>query len=64
MIFKTLSLGGYAIVAKNFVILAKFLLFEKIYIAKMQRYLWHADYADKADSRGFFIIYFLIRDNS
>ena len=31
MIFKTLSLGGYAIVAKNFVILAKFLPFEKIY---------------------------------
>ena len=60
----------YAISAKNFVILAKFLLFEKIYIARlrragaMQRYLWHADYADKTDSRGFFIIYFLIRDNS
>ena len=30
----------------------------------MQRYLWHADFADKADSHGFLIIYFFIRDNS
>ena len=35
----------------------------KKYIAKMQRYLWPADDADKADSRGFLIIYFLIRVN-
>ena len=34
---------------KNFVFLAKILLFEKIYIAKMQRYLWHADDADQTD---------------
>ena len=54
----------FAIIAKNFVVLVIILLFEKIYIAIMQRYLWHADYADKADSRGFIILYFLIRVNS
>jgi len=56
------SLGGYVIVAKNFVVLAKslhpwFRLFltlrrkERAKFAKMQRYLWHSNYTDKADFR-------------
>ena len=42
--------------------ISKILLLEKIY-RKDAPILWHADYADKADSRGFFIISFLIRKN-
>jgi hypothetical protein len=54
----------YAITVKNFVILAKIFLFKKIYIAKIQRYLWHTDYPRETGQDGFFILYFLIRDNS